>query len=198
MIEFCQHCWEGKNEKNQKREGKRLTSEVYWSVLCVAVSVRRDMSKDRTVLFTGNVTHKLDPKSRVAIPAGWRAAQGEVLVMIEAHSEGCRVLKCYTQESFAEKIEAIRGHAREQMIPPGEVDQYVGKITGCSFEAEVSTQGKLLIPKPQRERMKLEETATIVGRGTFFEIWNPADYESTHTADALSKLKLDQIFHILS
>ena len=185
-------------EKSKKKWRKKLTIEVYWSVLCVAASVRDDMSKDQTVLFTGNVTHKLDPKSRVAIPAGWRAAQGEVLVLIEAHSESCRVLKCYTRESFAEKIEAIREHAREQMIPPGDVDQYVGKITGCSFEAEVSTQGKLLIPKPQRERMKLEETATIVGRGAFFEIWNPADYEKTHTADALSKLKLDQLFHILS
>lgn len=177
---------------------KRLTTEVYWSVLCASASVRKDMSKDRTVLFLGNVTHKLDPKSRVAVPASWRAAQGEILVLIEAHSEGHRVLKCYTQESFAEKIGAIREHAREQQIPPGEVDQYVGKITGCSFEAEVSAQGKLLIPKPQRERLKLAETATIVGRGTFFEIWNPADYESTHTADALSKLELDQVFHILS
>ena len=169
------------NHKNGAVKKKKLTTEVYWSVLCVAASVRKDMSK-----------------SRVAIPASWRAAQGEVLVLIEAHSESCRVLKCYTQDSFAEKIGAIREHTREQQIPPGEVDQYVGKITGCSFEAEVSTQGKLLIPKPQRERLKLEETATIVGRGTFFEIWNPVDYESTHTADALSKLKLDQLFHILS
>lgn len=188
----------GKKQKNEKIKKKKLTIEVYWSVLCVAASVRNDVSKDRTVLFRGNVTHKLDAKSRVAIPASWRAAQGEILVLIEAHTENCRVLKCYTQESFAEKIDAIREHAKEQMISPGEVDQYVGKITGCSFEAEVSTQGKLLIPKPQRESMKLGDTASIVGRGTFFEIWNPADYANTHTADALSKLKLDRIFHILS
>ncbi len=149
-------------------------------------------------MFTGNVTHKLDPKSRVAIPAGWRAAQGGILVMIEAHSEGKRVLKCYTRESFAEKIDEIREHAREEKLSPGEVDRYVGKITGCSFEGEVSTQGKLLIPKLQREGMKLADTATLVGRGTFFEIWNPDDYEQTHTAEALSKLKLDQLFHILS
>lgn len=156
------------------------------------------MTNDLTVLFTGNVTHKLDPKSRVAIPAGWRAAQGEVLVLIEARSESYRVLKCYTRQAFADKIRAIRSQAEAHGITPGEVDQYVGKITGCCFEAEVSSQGKLLIPKPQRERMGLSDSATIVGRGSYFEIWSPVDFDSTHTPEALGQLKLDQMFHILS
>ena len=156
------------------------------------------MSDELIVLFTGNVTHKLDPKSRVAIPAGWRAAQREALILIEACNENYRVLKCYTRQTFAEMIKAIRTRAEADAIPPGEVDRYVGKITGCCFEAEVSSQGKLLIPKPQRERLKLTDTATIVGRGSYFEIWSPADFEATHTADALGKLKLDQMFHILS
>ena len=150
------------------------------------------------VPFTGNVTHKLDPKSRVAVPANWRATQEGVLVMIEAHNEGRPVLKCYTQESFAEKIEAIREYAREHGVNPGELDQYVGKITGCSFEAEVSSQGKLLIPKPQRERMNLSDSATIVGRGTYFEIWSPLDFEAIHSAEAMSRLQPDRLFHILS
>lgn len=156
------------------------------------------MSDDLTVLFTGNVTHKLDPKSRVAIPASWKAAQRDALILIEASSESHRVLKCYTRQSFAEMVKNIRAYAESEGIAPGVVDQYVGKITGCCFETEVSTQGKLLIPKSQRERLKLTDTATIVGRGSYFEIWAPADYEATHTADALGKLELDQTFHILS
>ena len=156
------------------------------------------MSDELIVLFTGNVTHKLDPKSRIAIPANWRAAQRDSLILIEACSENYRVLKCYTRQTFAEMVKSIRDHATAAGMPPGVVDQYVGKITGCCFEAEVSSQGKLLIPKPQRERLKLADTATIVGRGSLFEIWAPADYEATHTAEALGKLELDQIFHILS
>ena len=156
------------------------------------------MSDELIVLFTGNVTHKLDPKSRVAVPANWRAAQREALILIDACSERYNVLKCYTRESFAEMIKTIRTRAEAEGITPGEVDRYVGKITGCCFEAEVSSQGKLLIPKPQRERLKLTDTATIVGRGSYFEIWSPADYEASHSADALSKLELDQIFRVLS
>lgn len=156
------------------------------------------MSNELIVLFTGNVTHKLDPKSRVAIPASWKAVQREALVLIEASNENHRVLKCYTRQSFAEMVKSIRTRAEADGISPGVVDQYVGKITGCCFETEVSSQGKLLIPKQQRERLKLTDTATIVGRGSYFEIWATADYEAAHTAEALGKLELDQIFHILS
>ena len=156
------------------------------------------MSDELIVLFTGNVTHKLDPKSRVAIPANWKAAQREALVLIDTCSDEYKVLKCYTRQSFAEMIKSIRTKAEASGISPGDVDRYVGKITGCCFEAEVSSQGKLLIPKPQRERLKLTETATLVGRGSYFEIWAPADYEASNSADALGKLELDRMFRILS
>ncbi len=172
---------------------------MYWSVLCVRVSVHKYMNNASTVMFTGNVTHKLDPKSRVAIPAGWRAAQGQTLVMIAACSEEkYRIMKCYTREAFAEKIAYIREQAQARGAAPGDIDTYVGRITGCSFEAEVSSQGKLLIPKAQRDRIGLKEQATIVGRGAHFEIWAPEDFEATNTPDALNKLELDKLFHMLT
>ena len=150
-------------------------------------------------MFTGNVTHKLDPKSRVAIPAGWRAAQGETLVMIAACSdEKYRIMKCFTREAFAEKIANIREQAQARGADPGDIDNYVGRITGCCFEAEVSSQGKLLIPKAQRERIGLKEWATIVGRGAHFEIWSPEDFEATNTPEALKELHLDKLFHMLT
>ncbi|MBR4108382.1 MAG: hypothetical protein IKK45_06845 [Akkermansia sp.] len=156
------------------------------------------MSNVPTVMFTGNVTHKLDPKSRVAIPANWRAAQGSILTLIDASSDGYPVLKCYTREAFAEKIATIRQQAEARGAEPGEIDRYLGIITGRSFDAEVSSQGKLLIPKAQRERIKLAESATIVGRGNYFEIWAPADFEATNSPEALAKLELDKLFHMLS
>lgn len=156
------------------------------------------MDNVSAVMFTGNVTHKLDPKSRVAIPATWRAMQDCVLTLIDASSDGYPVLKCYTRAAFAEKITGIRSQAEARGVEPGDIDRYIGIITGRSFQAEVSSQGKLLIPKAQRERLKLEETATIVGRGAYFEIWAPADFEATNSPEALAKLELDKLFHILS
>ena len=149
-------------------------------------------------MFTGNVTHKLDPKSRVAIPASWRDAQGATLWVIETQNEGHPILKCYTRESFAEMVDGIRAHGEARGFNPIDLNRYIGTIIGLSFEAEVSSQGKLLIPKAQRERMKLADNATIVGRGTYFEIWEPADFESTKSPEALAKLELDKVFGILT
>lgn len=181
-----------------KRQNLRLTFSVYWSVLVVQVSALKSMNSVSTVMFTGNVTHKLDPKSRVAIPAGWRDAQGAVLWMIDAQNEGYPTLKCYTRESFEEMVNGIRSHAEARGFDPAAVNRYLGTIIGLSFEAEVSSQGKLLIPKAQRERLKLADTATIVGRGSYFEIWSPVDFEATKAPDALAKLELDKVFGILT
>lgn len=164
----------------------------------VQESVLKSMNSVPTVPFTGNVTHKLDPKSRVAIPAGWRDAQGVTLWMVDAQNEGYPVLKCYTKESFAEMVNGIRTQAEARGFEPAAVNRYLGTIIGLSLEAEVSSQGKLLIPKAQRERLKLTETATIVGRGDYFEIWESANFEATKTAEALAKLELDKVFGILT
>ncbi len=149
-------------------------------------------------MFTGNVTHKLDPKSRVAIPASWRDAQGATLWLIATHNEGYPILKCYTKESFADMVNGIRTHAEARGVEPVKINQYIGAIIGLSFEAEVSSQGKLLIPKAQRERLNLADNTTIVGRGSYFEIWAPADFEATQTPEALAKLELDKMFGILT
>lgn len=192
-----------KAEKKFRRKFTReqnllLTFGVYWSVLVVTRSVRTGMTNESTVMFTGNVTHKLDPKSRLAIPAGWRAAQDVELSLIDAMSDGYPILKCYTREAFAEKMMSIRTQSEARGIDPGDIDRYIGIITGRSIQAEVSSQGKLLIPKAQRERIKLTETATIVGRGSYFEIWAPADFEAVNSPEAIAKLELDKLFHILS
>lgn len=156
------------------------------------------MTNESTVLFTGNVTHRLDPKSRVAIPAGWRGAQDSVLTLIDASSDDYPIVKCYTRAGFAEKINGIRQQSEARGISPGDIDRYIGIITGRSFQAEVSSQGKLLIPKAQRERLKLEDSATIVGRGPYFEIWAPGDFEAVNSPEAISQLELDKLFHMLT
>lgn len=149
-------------------------------------------------MFTGNVCHKLDPKSRVSIPAGWRAAQDAELTIIDAQSDGFPILKCYTKAAFDAKLDAIRAQAESRGAAPGDIDRYVGIIAGRCFQAEVSSQGKLLIPKQQRERLKLAETAVIVGRSDYFEIWAPTDFDTANSPEALRELELDKMFHILT
>lgn len=156
------------------------------------------MSNVSTVMFTGNVTHKPDSKSRVSVPAGWRAAHDAVLTLIEATSEGYPVVKCYTRDAFEQKLDTIRAQAEARGAEPGDIDRYIGLITGRCFEAEVSSQGKLLIPKAQRERLRVTDAVVLVGRGAYFELWSPADFAAVNSPDAVAKVELDKLFHILS
>lgn len=150
------------------------------------------------VAFWGNATHKLDPKSRVAVPAEWRTAPGSSLRMLAALSEGYPVLKCYTEAGFAEKIASIRREAKEQGVTPVKIDHYVGVITGQCFVGEISSQGKLLIPKAQRERLRLEDLVSIVGRGAYFELWNPDEFAIVSSPEAMQQIELDKMFGILT
>lgn len=156
------------------------------------------MSRVSPVTFTGNVTHKPDAKSRVSVPANWRAAHGAVLSLIAAHREHYPVVKCYTQAGFEELLTDIREQAAARGATPGQINDYIGAIAGSSFEAEVSTQGKLLIPKAQRERLRLTDSVVLVGRGAYFELWAPADYAAVHSPEKLAANELDKLFNILS
>lgn len=153
------------------------------------------MSRVSPVTFTGNVTHKPDAKSRVSVPATWRAAHGAVLSLIEAKKKQFPVLKCYTQEGFEEMLTDIRTDAAARGITPGAINEYIGRIAGNSFGAEVSTQGKLLIPKAQRERLRITDSVVLVGRGVYFELWNPEDFAADNSPE---QLELDQYYNILS
>ncbi len=149
------------------------------------------------MLFRSNVTHKLDPKSRVAVPASWRAAFDSTLIMLDARNEGYPVVKCYTEASFAAQIDFIRQDAERAGATPKAIARYVGDIIGRSYEAEVSSQGKLLIPKKQRERLRLAAEATLVGRGDYFEIWLPEDFDTASEPEG-DVLDLDNRYGMLN
>ena len=148
-------------------------------------------------MFTGNVTHKLDPKSRVAIPANWRVVYGQELVMLASTYHDYNIIKCYTQESFATKLNEIRTRALADGFDMGEVDEYIGVIAGNSFAAEVNAQGKLLIPKAQRDRLQLKDTTQLVGRTSHFELWLPEDFAADNSPTLRKDSLLDKKFRML-
>ncbi len=148
------------------------------------------------VSFRGNRTHKLDPKGRVAVPSGWGVPAESTLILIDAARDEYPVVKCYTEENFAAMLEKIRRIAEERGEDPGDIDDYVGDITAWSEEVEVSTQGKMLIPKQHREGLNLGETAVLAGRDDYFEIWNPLDFEAAYPPTVRRSSGLDRIFHI--
>ncbi|MBR4310984.1 MAG: hypothetical protein IKT79_08135 [Akkermansia sp.] len=153
------------------------------------------MSDVFKVEFWSRAMHKLDPKGRVSIPADWRAALGQKLVLLQAtHKKRYNILKCFTKEAFDQKINEIRTSAKELGATPGQIDEYVGSIISSADSAEVSTQGKILIPKDEREHLKVKEYVQFVGRGSMFEIWLPEDYNAEYSPEKLAENPLEKHF----
>ncbi len=157
------------------------------------------MNSELTVLFTGNVTHKLDPKSRVSVPSSWRGDKTiGTLKLIEAQRQNFSIIKCYTELSFHQMVQDVRSKAEEKGHSLLDINNYLGVIIGMCSDAELSSQGKLLIPKKLRDKMQLGEQLLLVGRGDYFELWEPSAYDSVYTPEAIQSLRLNLDFGILS
>lgn len=107
------------------------------------------------------------------------------------------ILKYYTQESFAAKLDEIRERALAEGFDMGEVDEFIGDIASHSFPTEVNQQGKLLIPKHHRDTLHLTETAQLVGRNSHFEIWAPADFAAANAPQQRKENPLNKKFRML-
>jgi MraZ protein len=125
----------------------------------------------------GVYEHKMDPKCRVSVPSDWRVLAGSgVLRLLRAKSYGQPVLKVLTEHEFATVLEEFQNRSE---WTPAQRRAMSGKLYSDCQKTKLNPQGKLLIPKALCGHPDLgpEGQVTLVGRGTFFEIFNPENYE---------------------
>jgi MraZ protein len=74
-------------------------------------------------------------------------------------------------------------------------------IIGNASRLDISPSGKVLIPEDLRSFAGLEKEITLVGQGSYVEVWAPADWEKQTTklldteANAGRFAQLDLAFH---
>ena len=124
----------------------------------------------------GVYEHKLDPKSRVSVPADWRVSAGSgELRLLQSSSYGLSVLRVLTAEEYANMLREVEERTE---WTPAQRKQMKGKLHSRCLRTTLNPQGKLLIPKAWCETPGLEPESQVVlvGRGTYFEVFNPANY----------------------
>ncbi|MBK1789798.1 hypothetical protein JIN82_01380 [Persicirhabdus sediminis] len=124
----------------------------------------------------GVFDHKLDPKCRVSVPADWRMATSGTLRLLHSSCLEIPTIKVLTETEFEGMVQAIdelEGWSTAQKR------QYRGKLFASCLKVSVGTQGKMLIPKACCERFEIEPggEVVLVGRGAYFEIYQPSKYE---------------------
>jgi len=125
----------------------------------------------------GVYEHKMDTKCRVSVPADWRVTAGNgYLRLLQSSSYELKVLRVLTEDEYLNMLQEVEN--RED-ISYATKRKVLGRLHSQILKTTLSTQGKLLIPKAWCETPGLspEESIVLVGRGAYFEILSPKNYE---------------------
>ncbi|MGL5860493.1 MAG: division/cell wall cluster transcriptional repressor MraZ [Phycicoccus sp.] len=117
--------------------------------------------------FLGTHTPRLDEKGRLFLPARFRAALADGLV-ITTGQEGC--LYVFPTVEF-HRISAVMQSA------PGsskQVRDFVRVFRASAHPDVPDRQGRVTLPAPLRAYARLEKECTVIGNGTRLEVWDSA------------------------
>ena len=125
------------------------------------------------MVFMGEYEHTIDPKGRMFLPAKYRDALGETVVLIKWPYRRC--LYVMSLEEFTNLSSSLNN------VPlTDEAGQDVKRrIFSKSTEVEMDTQKRILIPQSFRAFAGLEKEVIVAGVDDHLEIWNRQDYNET-------------------
>ena len=136
--------------------------------------------------MTNTFEHKIDAKGRLFIPSSLRKELGDVF-HVTISVENC--LTAYSDDSwemFLEKVRAMPIRKQPKMRP------FFSNAARC----ELDSQGRFLLPQKLRDRVGLKKDVTVVGAGTFVQLWDSEVFkhvdEQEATAENLAEV-LDEL-----
>jgi MraZ protein len=122
-------------------------------------------------MFLGQYSHSIDSKSRLTVPARFRAALASGAYIVQGFE---RNLMVYTTDSFQRLAKRADTHT---MTDP-EVRAMRRVVFGGAREVSLDSAGRILLPSFLKNYAALGSDAMIVGAGEYFEIWDPDAWET--------------------
>src|SRR5215472_7853249 len=121
-------------------------------------------------LFLGEFEHSIDDKSRLAVPARFRAALQEGLVLTRGLD---RCLVIWDTDSWRAQAERVR------TLNPWQSD--ARRLQRHFFSGAVPAQpdklGRVVIPQLLREYAQLDGEVVVVGLADRIEVWSPTAWD---------------------
>ena len=122
-------------------------------------------------MFLGRYAHALDAKGRLAIPARFREALAEGVVLTRGID---RCLALYPMDAWlplAEKIDALP-------ISDPDARTFRRMVFAEAADLELDAQGRILVPPELRRYAGLERDALVIGVDTAIEVWSPERWQA--------------------
>lgn len=124
-------------------------------------------------MFIGRIDAKVDPKGRVSVPAVFRRQLTEGEPLVGRMDAGNRYLVVYGAGEWQQKVASLEARLDEWNEQDNDL---LMQFVDDAVELTVDAQGRLLLPKQQKERIGISAEVTFVGMGTRFAIWDKQRY----------------------
>jgi MraZ protein len=122
-------------------------------------------------MFLGRYNHTLDVKGRLAIPARYREALAEGLVLTRGIDRCLALYPLAAWRPLAEKVSALP-------LSDPDARAFRRLVFAEAADLALDTQGRILVPPELRRYAGLERDAVIIGVDTALEIWSPERWQA--------------------
>ena len=122
-------------------------------------------------MFLGRYNHTLDAKGRLAIPARFREAVAEGLVLTRGIDRCLALYPLAAWRPLAEKVSALP-------ISDPDARNFRRMVFAEAADLTLDAQGRILVPPELRAYAGLDREALIVGVDTAIEIWSPERWQA--------------------
>ena len=135
-------------------------------------------------MFLGTHRPRLDEKNRVILPAKFRDALADGLVMTKGQD---RCLVVWTKSAFAAYAAELRAGSQTNE----KVRAYTRVLFASAYDDAPDRQGRIVIPAPLRQYAGLTKDCVVVGADTRIEIWDAEAWDSYLAGNEDSFAELD-------
>jgi len=127
-------------------------------------------------IFLSKYINKIDKKSRVSVPAAYRAilAKEEYNGVIAYQSFKHNCIEVCSLSRLAEIsliIQNLDPYSKER-------DAFETIVLGGSVQLPFDSEGRVILPEELQNFAEITDQAYFVGKGLVFEIWQPAHFEN--------------------
>lgn len=131
-------------------------------------------------MFVGQFDHNLDSKFRLTIPSKMRESLEDGMVITRSLTEPC--LEIYPTEAWKEKA------AEMESLPRVNRDaRRVRRIFFANAEKlELDKQGRVVVSQRLRDVSGIQSEATLIGTGSFLEVWEPDTLDEFNDIESLT------------
>lgn len=126
-------------------------------------------------MFSGTHTPKLDEKGRLFLPAKFREATKEGLVITRGQERALDIRTKADFDVFAEKF-------RNASQTDGRLRAYGRMLFALASEQVPDKQGRITVTPELRQYAGLDREAVVIGVYDRIEVWEPASW-NRYTAD---------------